>query len=69
MYATEALARKSSSWFMLWARYLSRAEWQALAGEAGYRIAARAQPQGYRAAPYTLAFPNRLEVTMRFDPV
>lgn len=54
---------------MLWARYLSRAEWQALADAAGYRIAARAPPQRYRAAPYALVFPNRLEVTMRFEPV
>jgi 2-polyprenyl-3-methyl-5-hydroxy-6-metoxy-1,4-benzoquinol methylase len=54
---------------MLWARYLSRDEWQALADAAGYRIAARAQPQRYRGAPYTLAFPNRLEVTMRFEPI
>ncbi len=53
---------------MLWARYLSAAEWQALADAAGYRIAERARPQRYRAAPYTLAFPNRLEVTMRFEP-
>jgi 2-polyprenyl-3-methyl-5-hydroxy-6-metoxy-1,4-benzoquinol methylase len=54
---------------MLWARYLSGAEWQALADAAGYRIAARATPPRYRAGPYELAFPNRLEVTMRWDPL
>lgn len=54
---------------MLWARYLSRAEWQALAAAAGYRIAARAPAPSYRSGPYALVFPNRLEVTMRFDPI
>jgi putative flippase GtrA/SAM-dependent methyltransferase len=54
---------------MLRARYLSATEWQALADAAGYRIAARAQPKRYRAGPYALIFPNRLEVAMRFDPV
>ena len=53
---------------MLWARYLTATEWQALADEAGYRIAARARPKRYRAGPYALIFPNRLEVAMRFDP-
>ena len=53
---------------MLWARYLSATEWQALADAAGYRIAARAQPKRYRTGPYALIFPNRLEVAMRFDP-
>ncbi len=54
---------------MLWARYLSAAEWQVLADAAGYRIAARASPLRYRTGAYALIFPNRLEVTMRFDPV
>lgn len=52
---------------MLWARYLDRAEWERLAVESGYRIAARAQPSRYRAGPYAVIFPNRLEVTMRLE--
>jgi SAM-dependent methyltransferase len=53
---------------MLWAKYLTKTEWDDLANESGYRIAARAQPARYRSAPYSALFPNRLEVTMRFDP-
>jgi SAM-dependent methyltransferase len=53
---------------MLWARYLTAAEWEQLAAESGYRIAARAKPARYRPALYSALFPNRLEVTMRFDP-
>ena len=53
---------------MLWARYLSAGEWRALADAAGYRIAASANPPRYRSGPYALIFPNRLEVTMRFEP-
>jgi SAM-dependent methyltransferase len=53
---------------MLWARYLGRSEWERLAAESGYRIAARAAPARYRRGPYALLFPNRLEVTMRFEP-
>ncbi len=53
---------------MLWARYLSRAEWEQLAAQSGWRIAARCAPMPYRSGPYALIFPNRLEVTMRLDP-
>jgi SAM-dependent methyltransferase len=52
---------------MLWARYLDRAEWERLAAESGYRIAARARAAGYRRGAYALLFPNRLEITMRFE--
>ena len=52
---------------MLWARYLTRTEWLELADTAGYRITARAGGR-YRRAPYALFFPNRLEVTMRWEP-
>ena len=54
---------------MVRARYLSREEWEALATQSGYRIAARAAPRRYRAGPYAALFPNRLEVTIRFEPV
>jgi len=54
---------------MLWARYLSRAEWEDLAAASGWRVSARAAAVRYRSGPYALIFPNRLEVTMRFDPV
>ena len=53
---------------MVSADYLTRAEWEQLAAESGYRITARAAPARYRSGLYAMAFPNRLEVTMRFDP-
>ena len=53
---------------MVWARYLPRKEWEALAESSGYRIAARARPGRYRHGLYAAVFPNRLEVTMRFEP-
>lgn len=54
---------------MVWARYLDRAEWERLAAESGYRIAARAAPLRYRSGLYELLFPNRLEVTLRLERV
>ncbi len=53
---------------MVRARYLDRKEWVSLAAQSGYRIAARAQLGLYRDAPYAALFPNRLEVSMRFEP-
>jgi 2-polyprenyl-3-methyl-5-hydroxy-6-metoxy-1,4-benzoquinol methylase len=53
---------------MLWARYLTRAEWEDLARQSGWRIAARATPRAYRRGPFALLFPNRLEVTVRLEP-
>ena len=53
---------------MVTADYLTRAEWEQVAAESGYRITARAAPANYRSGLYAMAFPNRLEVTMRFDP-
>lgn len=54
---------------MIWARYLTRAEWETLAAKSGYRIACRAAPARYRKSVFALLFPNRLEVTMRFEPI
>lgn len=54
---------------MVWARYLTKKEWERLAADSGYRIAKRAKPVQYRQAFYAALLPNRLEVTMRFDPV
>lgn len=54
---------------MVKAQYLSRTEWDELARAAGYRIAAIAGSRAYRTGLARLAFPNRLETTMRFDPV
>lgn len=54
---------------MVKAYYLSRAEWEELASAAGYRIGAVAGARAYRTGLVGLAFPNRLETTMRFDPV
>lgn len=50
------------------ADYLTDADWRALAEAAGYRIAARFSGT-YRSGVMALAFPNRLETTMRFEPV
>lgn len=54
---------------MVKAHYLSRAEWDELARTAGYRIGGVAGVRAYRTGLAGLAFPNRLETTMRFDPV
>lgn len=54
---------------MLWARYLDGQDWERVAQESGYRIAARAVPARYRSGAYAALFPNRLEVTMRFEPI
>lgn len=53
---------------MVSAVYLGRADWERLAAESGYRIAARAAPLAYRSGAYARLFPNRLEVTMRWEP-
>lgn len=54
---------------MVKAEYLTQDEWQELAAAADYKIGATASPASYRTGPVAMAFPNRLEVTMRFDPV
>ena len=54
---------------MVRARYLSPIEWEELAKQTGYRITARAKPAGYRSGVFAMLFPNRLEITMRFEPV
>lgn len=53
---------------MIWARYLTRAEWEELATESGYRITRTGAPKQYRKGIYGMLFPNRLEVTMCFEP-
>jgi Methyltransferase domain len=52
---------------MLRASYLTRDDWKRLAEAAGYRIVAKASGQ-YRTGPLAALFPNRLEITMRFEP-
>lgn len=54
---------------MVKADYLSHSEWEELARVGGYRIGAIARPIAYRTGLAGVAFPNRLEVTMRFEPV
>lgn len=49
------------------ADYLSQEQWERLAAEGGYRIAARIGGE-YRTGPMAWLFPNRLETTMRFEP-
>jgi SAM-dependent methyltransferase len=53
---------------MVRACYLSPSEWEKLARDAGYRIAARAGSAHYRTGVLAMLFPNRLEVTMRLEP-
>lgn len=53
---------------MVNAKYLSAAEWQALADKSGWRIGASASPRSYRSGLLDSLFPNRLETTMRFEP-
>ena len=53
---------------MVKAEYLTQDEWDALAAAAGYAVGAIASPATYRSGPVEMAFPNRLETTMRFDP-
>lgn len=53
---------------MLRARYLRASDWDDLAAAAGYRIGAR-NDGTYRRGTYATIFPNRLEITLRFDPI
>jgi SAM-dependent methyltransferase len=52
---------------MVWARYLAIDEWRALAARGGYTIAF-APAAAYRRGPFALAFPNRLEIMMKWVP-
>jgi hypothetical protein len=52
---------------MVKADYLSGADWRALAEAGGYRIAETTRAERYRRGPYALLFPNRLEITMRWE--
>ena len=54
---------------MVKAHYLYAAEWRELSAKSGWRIGATAAPRAYRSGAYAALFPNRLEITMRFDPV
>jgi SAM-dependent methyltransferase len=54
---------------MIEAAYLSQQDWEGLAAASGYRIGATAQERGYRRHVMKALFPNRLEITLRFDPV
>jgi SAM-dependent methyltransferase len=49
------------------ARYLSLGDWDELARQSGYRIAA-IRSGGYRTGMMARAFPNRLEAAFRLDP-
>jgi putative flippase GtrA len=52
---------------MLWASYLSCGDWDQLAAASSYRITARTSGS-YRTGSFAALFPNRLEITMRFEP-
>ena len=53
---------------MVWARYLAMAEWRGLADRGGYAIDF-APPAAYRRGPLAMAFPNGLEIMMKWTPV
>ena len=51
---------------MVQAEYLPMEEWQKLADDTGFKI--REMRGGeYRSGPFAMVFPNRLEITMRWD--
>lgn len=54
---------------MVTARYLSAREWRDVAERSGWSIGAVAEVQPYRSGLFAVLFPNRLETTMRLDPV
>lgn len=54
---------------MIDADYLSPTQWRELAQASGWQIACAAEQRRYRTGPAAVLFPNRLEITMRFDPV
>jgi SAM-dependent methyltransferase len=53
---------------MVRASYLAPGDWAALAAASGFRIAESAAGT-YRTGAFAAAFPNRLETTMRWEPV
>jgi SAM-dependent methyltransferase len=53
---------------MVKADYLERSDWDVLAQASGYEIET-APPARYRSPIFAAAFPNRLEITMRWRPV
>lgn len=52
---------------MVEAQYLEEADWERLAAAAGYRIVSRVGG-AYRGGVFERLFPNRLEVTMKWQP-
>ncbi|WP_408589307.1 class I SAM-dependent methyltransferase [Novosphingobium sp.] len=54
---------------MIKAQYLSPREWSELASASGWRIVRTAAPRRYRTGVMAALFPNRLEITLRLDPV
>ncbi|HYD12652.1 MAG TPA: class I SAM-dependent methyltransferase [Allosphingosinicella sp.] len=52
---------------MVRADYLTAVDWRALAAASGYRIAETGRASRYRHGPYAWLFPNRLEITMRWE--
>ncbi|WP_367119456.1 hypothetical protein [Sphingobium sp.] len=53
---------------MVKADYLSLPEWQSLAERSGYCIAETTGGE-YRRGAFATAFPNPLEITMRWEPM
>lgn len=52
---------------MLWAQYLEADDWSALAQQSGNRIGERIEDSPYRQGIAAVAFPNALEITMRWE--
>lgn len=53
---------------MIKAQYLSPDQWRDLADASGWRISCKAAQRQYRTGLMAALFPNRLEITIRFDP-
>jgi len=54
---------------MVKAQYLTAKDWQGVTTASGWHIATSAGEAQYRSGVYAMIFPNRLEITMRLDPI
>lgn len=51
------------------AQYLATREWRDVTEQSGWIIGAVATEQPYRSGVHAMLFPNRLETTLRLDPI
>ncbi|WP_298199680.1 class I SAM-dependent methyltransferase [Novosphingobium sp.] len=53
---------------MVKADYLTQSEWDEITTKSGWRLTGQAPSAAYRSGIMAAAFPNRLEITLRFEP-